>query len=78
MEKNWERTLPFLYVDRETINKLFKGIIKEDEIISVKPVDEGCRTSNYIIYSTDNKKYLLKIFFQMISNIEKNVKFLVY
>lgn len=63
MEKNWERTLPFLYVDRETINKLFKGIIKKDEIISVKPVDEGCRTSNYIIYSTDNKKYLLKIFF---------------
>ena len=64
MEKNWERTLPFLYVDRETINKLFKGIIKKDEIISVKPVDEGCRTSNYVKY-----------FFQMISNIEKNVKF---
>lgn len=63
MEKDWERTLPFFYVDRETISNLFKGIIEKDDIISIKPVDEGCRTSNYIISSSDNNKYILKIFF---------------
>ncbi|WP_294403934.1 aminoglycoside phosphotransferase family protein [uncultured Clostridium sp.] len=64
MEKNWERTLPFFHVDRGTICKLFEGILEEEQIISVTLVDEGCRTSNYIVTDKDNKKYILKIFFE--------------
>lgn len=64
MEKNWERTLPFFYVDIGTVCKLFEGILEEEEILSITLVDEGCRTSNYIVTDSDNKKYVLKIFYE--------------
>ena len=63
MEKNWERTLPFYYVDKGTVCRLFEGILEEEEILSITLVDEGCRTSNYIVTDSCNKKYVLKIFY---------------
>lgn len=76
MEKNWERTLPFFYVDRDTVCKLFEGILEKDEIRNITPVNEGCRTSNYIITGNDNKKYILKIFFQNEQEYKKEYKIL--
>lgn len=76
MEKNWERTLPFFNVDRGTICKLFEGVLEEEEIISVTSVDEGCRTSNYIVIDKDNKKYILKIFFESEQQYRKEYKIL--
>lgn len=61
MEKHWERTLPFIEIDYNSIYKLFKDIVEIDDIDSVKRVNEGCRTSNYIVKCKNNIQYLLKI-----------------
>ena len=60
MEKNWERTLPFVNIDTESVKELFSDI--DNDIKEIKLIEEGCRTTNYIITSKE-KKYLLKIFF---------------
>lgn len=61
MEYDWERTIPFLKLDIKKIGKLFKGILDEKDIIKLIPINEGCRTTNYIV-ETKDKKYSLKIF----------------
>ncbi|OOM16766.1 aminoglycoside phosphotransferase family protein [Clostridium saccharobutylicum] len=75
MEHNWERTLPFLKLDNIKINKLFKGILEEKDIINIVPVEEGCRTTNYII-KTKNAKYILKVFFNKEQDYKKDIKLL--
>lgn len=75
MEHNWERTLPFLKLDNIKINKLFKGILEEKDIINIVPVEEGCRTTNYII-KTKNEKYILKVFFNKEQDYKKDIKLL--
>lgn len=61
MEYNWERTIPFLKLNIDEIRKLLDGILNNKNIINVTPINEGCRTTNYIVETTD-KKYSLKIF----------------
>ena len=61
MEYDWERTIPFLELDIKKVRKLFEGILDEKDIVNLIPVNEGCRTTNYIVESID-KKYILKIF----------------
>ena len=76
MEKNWERTLPFLKINREITENLFRGVLNKDDIITIEPIDEGCRTSNYIITTIDNKRYLLKIFLSYEQKYKKECKIL--
>lgn len=76
MEKNWERTLPFLNVKREIIENLFIGVLNKEDIVSIEPINEGCRTSNYIITSMDNKKYTIKIFLSNEQKYKKECKIL--
>lgn len=61
MEYDWERTIPFLKIDIDIVNRLFEGILEEKDIINIIPINEGCRTTNYRVESID-KKYILKIF----------------
>lgn len=77
MEYNWERTFPFLEVDGTIVNKLFKGILNESNIINIIPINQGCRTTNYIVETESNKKkYLLKIFYSMEQNYMREIKLL--
>ena len=76
MEKNWERTLPFFYVDKKTIYSLFKGVIKDEQIVDINIINEGCRTSNYMISTTTNDKYILKIFLDSEQQYIKECKIL--
>lgn len=61
MEYDWERTIPFLKLDIKKVGKLFEGILDEKDIVKLIPINEGCRTTNYIVETWD-KKYSLKIF----------------
>lgn len=57
MEYGWERTFPFLEIDSDKIGKLFEGVLEEKNIVCVTKVNEGCRTTNYIVQSDQlNKK----------------------
>lgn len=77
MEYKWERTFPFLEIDDFTVNKLFEDILEEETIIDLRPVDSGCRTTNYIIKTNNcKKKYILKIFFQQEQNYKKEIELL--
>nr|WP_241392932.1 aminoglycoside phosphotransferase family protein [Clostridium saccharobutylicum] len=62
-------------LDNIKINKLFKGILEEKDIINIVPVEEGCRTTNYII-KTKNAKYILKVFFNKEQDYKKDIKLL--
>lgn len=75
MEYDWERTFPFLEVDNSIVSKLFEGILSENNIVSVTPINQGCRTTNYIIES-DRSKYILKIFFSMEQNYMREIRLL--
>lgn len=77
MEYDWERTFPFLKIDKSIIEDLFQGILDKKEIINVIPIDEGCRTTNYIIETDEiTKRYILKIFFSTEQNYKKEIKLL--
>lgn len=77
MEYDWERTFPFLEIDNSVVSKLFEGILSKNNIISVTPINQGCRTTNYIIESDNKKnKYILKIFFSMEQNYMREIKLL--
>lgn len=77
MEYDWERTFPFLEIDKSIVGKLFEGILEEKNIINVIPVNEGCRTTNYIVQTNQaRKKYVLKIFFSTEQNYKKEIKLL--
>lgn len=75
MEQNWERTLPFINIDVNTAEVLFESILEKTQIKNISSILEGCRTTNYII-TTEDKKYLLKIFFSNEQNYKKEVMLL--
>ncbi|NFR87683.1 aminoglycoside phosphotransferase family protein [Clostridium sp. ZS2] len=62
MEYNWERSLPFFYIDLDIANKLFKENLLNEEIDSIETINEGCRSSNYVLETNNRNKYILKIF----------------
>lgn len=75
MEYDWERTFPFLKIDKNIVTSLFEGILDVENIINIIPINEGCRTTNYIIEtSKQQKKYILKIFFSTEQNYKKEIK----
>lgn len=77
MEYDWERTFPFLKINRSVAENLFEGILDRERVINVIPIDEGCRTTNYIIETDEiNKRYILKIFFSTEQNYKKEIKLL--
>ena len=77
MEYDWERTFPFLEVNRDQVIKLFQGILKEENIIEVTPINEGCRTTNYIIQTNEcRNKYILKIFFSTNQSYKREIQLL--
>lgn len=72
MEYNWERSLPFFNIDIDTANKLLNEILEGDIIKNIIPINEGCRTSNYILKITNsNKRYILKIFPELNCDYQK-------
>ncbi|MVX64957.1 aminoglycoside phosphotransferase family protein [Clostridium chromiireducens] len=77
MEYGWERTFPFLKIDNNIIGELLEGILENDYITNVIPINEGCRTTNYIVDTNiPEKKYILKIFFSKEQNYKKEIKLL--
>lgn len=77
MEYDWERTFPFLEVNRDQVINLFKGVLKKENIIEVTPISEGCRTTNYIIQTSECKnKYVLKIFFSTDQSYKREIQLL--
>ena len=77
MEYDWERTFPFLEIDKSIVGRLFEGILEERNIINVIPINEGCRTTNYIVETNEfQRKYILKIFFSTEQNYKKEIKLL--
>ncbi|WP_315079699.1 aminoglycoside phosphotransferase family protein [uncultured Clostridium sp.] len=62
MEYNWERTLPFFYIDLDIAKELFKETLLNEEVNNIVPINEGCRSSNYVLETNNRNKYILKIF----------------
>lgn len=78
MEYGWERTFPFLDIDRKVIIELFNGVLEKKDIVNIVPVDEGCRTTNYFVETNlARNKYILKIFFQNEQNHKREVELLI-
>ncbi|MBE6072361.1 MAG: aminoglycoside phosphotransferase family protein [Clostridium butyricum] len=63
MENNWERTLPYLQLNNMQIQRLLDGVIENDEIKNISMINEGCRTTNYLIDTFTKGKFVLKIFY---------------
>ena len=63
LEDNWERTLPYLQLNKIQIQKLFNGLIENYEIKKISRINEGCRTTNYFIDTFTRGKFILKIFY---------------
>ena len=77
MEYDWERTFPFLEINKEQVIRLCQGVLKKENIIRVTPINEGCRTTNYIIETSESKdKYILKIFFSTDKSYKKEIELL--
>jgi aminoglycoside phosphotransferase (APT) family kinase protein len=77
MEYDWERTFPFLEVNRDQVIELFQNILKKENIIGVTPISEGCRTTNYIIQTSESQnKYILKIFISTDQSYKKEIELL--
>jgi aminoglycoside phosphotransferase (APT) family kinase protein len=77
MEYGWERTFPFIKIDSIIVSKLFEDIVSKKNILNVIPINDGCRTTNYIIETNEyKKKYILKIFFPMEQDYKKEIKLL--
>lgn len=64
MENRWERTLPLVEISDEDIVDLFDYIVDSKDILNIVLLNEGCRTTNYMVSSKNNKKYLLKVFYE--------------
>lgn len=73
MENGWERTLPIIKIDDNGIKELFRSIENPDNISEISLLDEGCRTTNYLVNTISNKKYVLKLFFQEELNYKKEI-----
>jgi len=77
LEYDWERTFPFLKIDKNIVASLFEGILDLENIINIIPINEGCRTTNYIIETNEyQRKYILKIFFSTEQDYKKEIKLL--
>lgn len=74
MEHNWERTIPYLELNKEQIQTLFKGIIKSEDIEYISRIDEGCRTTNYKIDTKSKESFILKIFFDNNESYRREIK----
>lgn len=62
MEQYWERSLPFINIDLQKANKLFKHAQLNENVVSLSAIKNGCRSSNYILKTNLNNTYVLKIF----------------
>jgi aminoglycoside phosphotransferase (APT) family kinase protein len=77
LEYDWERTFPFLEIDKNKVSNLFEGILEENNITNIIPINEGCRTTNYIVETNQTQsKYILKVFFEIEQNYKKEIKLL--
>lgn len=77
MEYDWERTFPFMRINSDQVIQLFQGILKKENIIRVTPINEGCRTTNYIIQTSQfTNKYILKIFAPTDQSYKKEIELL--
>lgn len=74
MENGWERTLPIIKVDDNIVKELFCDIEYPDNILNIQLLNEGCRTTNYLVSTINNKKYVLKIFFHEDENYKRQIK----
>ncbi|MBE6062832.1 MAG: aminoglycoside phosphotransferase family protein [Clostridium butyricum] len=74
MENGWERTLPIIKVDDNIVKELFCDIEYPDNILNIQLLNEGCRTTNYLVSTINNKKYVLKIFFHEDENYKTQIK----
>lgn len=74
MEYNWERTVPYLNINLEQIQTLFKGILKAEEIEFISRINEGCRTTNYKIDTKRKGSFILKIFFNNNESYRREIK----
>ncbi|NME83887.1 phosphotransferase [Clostridium sp. SM-530-WT-3G] len=73
MENGWERTLPLVEISHDSIAGLFNGVINSDDISHIVLLNEGCRTTNYMVSSKNNSKYLLKIFYEDNKSYRKDI-----
>lgn len=73
MENGWERTLPLVEISNDNIVSLFNGVINSDDISHIVLLNEGCRTTNYVVSSKNNNKYLLKIFYEDNKGYRKDI-----
>ncbi|WP_160687458.1 aminoglycoside phosphotransferase family protein [Clostridium sp. C2-6-12] len=77
MEYDWERKFPFLKIDKNVVEDLFEGILDKQGVTDVIPIDEGCRTTNYIIETNGiPQRYILKIFMSKEQNYKKEIRLL--
>ncbi|WP_297427816.1 aminoglycoside phosphotransferase family protein [Clostridium sp.] len=77
MEYGWERTFPFLEIDNTIASELFGEILEDKYITNISRINEGCRTTNYLIETNGtDKKYILKIFFSSEQNYRREIKLL--
>ena len=61
MEHDWERTFPFLEINRSIVSTLFEGILESKDIVNVSAINEGCRTTNYIVETNEvQNKFILR------------------
>lgn len=74
MENNWERTIPYLELNKEQIQVLFNGILKAEDIEYISKIDEGCRTTNYKIDSKIKDSFILKVFFDNNESYRREIK----
>lgn len=73
MEIGWERTLPLVKINDELIIRLFKGVVNAEDIVHIDLFDEGCRTTNYMISTKSENKYVLKIFYENDKSYKKDI-----
>lgn len=73
MENGWERTLPLVKISEEIIFRLFNNIVHSKDISHIALLDEGCRTTNYLVISKNGDKYVLKIFFENDKGHKKDI-----
>ncbi|MDO5517034.1 MAG: phosphotransferase [Clostridium sp.] len=73
MENGWERTLPLVKINQDIISRLFNNIVNYENISNISLLDEGCRTTNYLVSSKNGNKYVLKIFFESDKSYKKDI-----
>lgn len=74
MESGWERTLPYIHITLNTAKLLFKDVLRENEIRYITLIREGCRTTNYVVDTVYNKRFLLKIFYEKNTSYKKEIE----